>query len=210
MRAQIYVANINNMDVRKDELEKLLPPLRAKAVHKYKDVQARLRSTVAWLLLEKILAGGKKIHENLLQYGKYGKPRLKGYPHYNLSHAGQYVALAIADTQIGVDIEPWKEGDFLALASVAFHSVEQEQLKLDIGMESYFDTWVLKEAYLKMSGLGLSGDPRSFYTEKMGEKAIIKSDVKAYLQLYKDIPGYSLALCSYSSDIGDELIFVEI
>lgn len=144
MQAQIYIASISNLALKQAELERLLPPLRAKTVNKYKNVQARLRSTVAWLLLETVLGGGKKIDESLLQYGKYGKPGLKGYPHYNLSHAGQYVALAIADTLVGLDVEPWKEGDYIALSTVAFHPVEQEQLKIDIqagmGMKGYFDT----------------------------------------------------------------------
>ena len=39
--------------------------------------------------------------------GKYGKPYLKGYAnfHFNVSHTHNAIAVAVADTPIGIDIE---------------------------------------------------------------------------------------------------------
>ena len=45
-------------------------------------------------------------HEEQLIINENGNPFLKaGEPFFNLSHSGNYVVLAIADCEIGVDIE---------------------------------------------------------------------------------------------------------
>lgn len=59
------------------------------------------------------------------EYGTHGKPawerrcidefwgdRGKKYPHFNLSHSGDYVVLAISETPIGVDIQTERECDY--------------------------------------------------------------------------------------------------
>lgn len=57
------------------------------------------------------------------EYGTYGKPEWerrcidelkpnKAYAHFNLSHSGNYVVLAISDTPIGVDIQMERACDY--------------------------------------------------------------------------------------------------
>ena len=42
-----------------------------------------------------------------ISYGRYGKPYLRDYPtaQFNISHSGQFVACAVCDRPIGVDIQ---------------------------------------------------------------------------------------------------------
>lgn len=47
------------------------------------------------------------ICDPIISVGKYGKPCLSNYPHiyFNLSHSQDYVACAVSDSPVGVDVE---------------------------------------------------------------------------------------------------------
>lgn len=86
-----------------------------------------------------------------------GKPRFRELPLcFSLSHSGPFVACAIADHEIGLDIqEHVKNKAFLA---ERFFSAEekrflQEQRDQD---RAFTALWALKESYLKATGEGLS------------------------------------------------------
>lgn len=91
-------------------------------------------------------------------YGPYGKPYLRDYPHvhFNISHSGCLVACAVSDCPIGVDIQeivPYRP-------NVAKHvCTPDELLKIETSPNTdiaFTKIWTQKEAYLKMSGVGLS------------------------------------------------------
>lgn len=48
-----------------------------------------------------------------IAYGAYGKPYLPDYPHahFNISHSGQYVACAVCERPVGLDIQVIKSYD---------------------------------------------------------------------------------------------------
>ena len=94
-------------------------------------------------------------------YKEGGKPDFADSPyHFNITHAGRLLAVAIADAPIGVDIEPytvWQEGRYTRLFS-AFSVGERERIaKAESPDRAMVEGWVRKESLLKMSGVGLSG-----------------------------------------------------
>lgn len=93
---------------------------------------------------------------------------------FNLSHAGNYVACALAIAEqageaprVGVDVEiPHPRMSKERLAERFFSASERERLEKRAYCDSDFlDIWTKKEAYLKYTGTGLSGGMRETDTE---------------------------------------------
>lgn len=116
----------------------------------------------------------------------FGKPYLKGYDDisFNISHSGDYIACAISDSAVGIDIELLRDVydhgvlEFLADEEQRYLKAIPEQNKC----KEFFDIWTKKESYIKMIGKGLSISMRSFsvlsqedcmYHRILGEAIII-------------------------------------
>lgn len=101
--------------------------------------------------------------------GKHGKPCLSGSDrlHFNLSHSGGLLLLAIAaDRDVGIDLEQLRTDiPFLDMARLAFSPREQNEL-FDLPeylqRRAFYRCWTRKEAYLKASGMGFSLPSNSF------------------------------------------------
>ncbi len=99
----------------------------------------------------------------------YGKPMLDGLPsppHFNLSHSGDWVLLAIDEHgPIGVDVETIRPNmsqidDFRSvLAPEEQHWLDR--LPPGPRAQAFARTWVRKEAYIKAIGEGMSRDLKS-------------------------------------------------
>ena len=79
--------------------------------------------------------------------------------HVSLSHSGDWLALALADAPVGVDVElPRRERDWAALARFVFSPEERQRLH-DVDdaerTRMFHALWTLKEARGKRSGEGL-------------------------------------------------------
>lgn len=79
--------------------------------------------------------------------------------HVSLSHSGDWLALALADAPVGVDVEvPQRERDWQALARFVFSPEERQRVRdADDATraEVFHALWTLKEAHGKRSGEGL-------------------------------------------------------
>lgn len=87
-----------------------------------------------------------------------GKPYTENGPEFNLSHSGEFLACAVSDRPIGIDIEavrPLKieiarrvctpsELDYIAPATEGAHL-------------RFLQVWTAKEAYFKALGTGIAG-----------------------------------------------------
>lgn len=93
-----------------------------------------------------------------ISYGRYGKPYLRDYPNaqFNISHSGQFVACAVSDCPIGVDIQeivPYRRD----VAKRVFNLEELSQIESSPDPSAEFTKfWTKIEAYLKMLGIGFS------------------------------------------------------
>jgi 4'-phosphopantetheinyl transferase len=193
--AGIYLADIRKIAPRAHALmEKVSAryPDRARKILKYAREEDRMRSLAAGLLLEYALGARKA---GTVFIGECGKPRVEGGPHFNISHSGDYVLLAVSDTPIGIDIEMWTDEDCAALADAAFHEDERAMLGHSPSVRSFFDLWTLKESYIKMLGTGLSTDTKSFKVIIEGDAARIDTDPDVRLHLSHILEGYSVAVC---------------
>ena len=101
---------------------------------------------------------GRPAKSQPLRTGPTGKPECVGGPAVSVSHSGHLVACAIAPTgQIGVDIElPLRRRRTDEIASQYFSPRESDWLRGQ-PCDRFYMLWVLKEAYLKATGLGFAG-----------------------------------------------------
>ena len=89
-----------------------------------------------------------------------GKPCWDGC-HFNLSHSGPYVVLAVGERPVGVDVECFRERrNAEALAKRYF--TPEEMAYADGNREHFFRVWTAKEARLKWDGTGLRMPLNSF------------------------------------------------
>lgn len=94
--------------------------------------------------------------------GTHGKPYLKAYPdlHFSLSHSGRIAVCALAGQEVGVDIQQF--GRIRDGLAERFFSPEDQQLIREweeYGVrreEMFFRIWTIKEAYMKLTGEGMS------------------------------------------------------
>lgn len=138
-----------------------------------------------------------------IQVGASGKPEIRGCGGYsfNLSHSGDYAALAVTQgMQVGIDIEVHRPNcDFRAIAAEYFCPAELANLEAcSLHVEAMFlRYWTLKEAYLKAVGSGLLGSLRGLDVSCVDESAVFENQSSLGgigLQVLNAPPGYSAAV----------------
>ena len=135
---------------------------------RFKAPGARLQYVVSRALLRTSLSLHADVEPRAWRFAvdAYGKPRIvhplvPGDLHFNLSHTDGLIALAVTEGhEIGVDVENTRRDvEALDLARTAFaprEIVALERLPTERHRTRFFDVWVLKEAYAKARGLGVS------------------------------------------------------
>lgn len=95
--------------------------------------------------------------------GEHGKPFLSYRPHlhYNISHSGEYVVCILADQEVGIDVQEHRNANYgRMLERMVTEERRQEILQGPDLEKEFFKEWVLREAYIKWTGEGLSKDLR--------------------------------------------------
>lgn len=168
---------------------------RLRKVRRARADQAKARSLTAGYLLQvgvknalkekqSGIAGGAEISLDAdgvlpLRYRctEQGKPYLADYPglYFNLSHSGNVAVCAVADCEVGVDVQLCKKGRE-AVAERFFTEKEREILRRagEEGRfeEVFFALWSIKESYLKYTGLGMKKGLASFDIDFDGQRII--------------------------------------
>lgn len=92
-----------------------------------------------------------------------GKPFFKkSRIHFNYSHSKNFIACAIASSEVGIDIE---EIDRIVSDRIAEKYLESEKDKL-----KRIELWVKKESFSKLKGLGLQMQFQNIRIEEIKEK----------------------------------------
>lgn len=153
-------------------------------------------------------------HKIEFSYNDYGKPYLKANStvHFNVTHSENWVVCAIDDKPLGIDIEHVKPIDS-HIAENFFSDEENRALDFtddDKKLEYFYDTWTLKESYVKALGKGLSIPLNSFVILKYDGFIILKSGLdknKYYFRQYAIDRNYILSVCGINSTFSDIQIY---
>lgn len=134
-------------------------PVRLARSQKFRFEEDRTRCLAAGYLLEHVL----QIPEESLIKGEYGKLYAPGTsPHFfNLSHAGNFVVLAQATHEVGVDVEPVGSYD-QRVAETCYTPKEMAWLNLQHSDEAFYRLWTAKESIMKATGKGFGLAPECF------------------------------------------------
>lgn len=192
---KLAFCNVENLDLTK--AYPLLPQNRKEKVDYFRFMKDKKLSGGAYLLLDKLLSE-EDITKPIFKTEKYGKSYISNYEniYFNLSHSGSIVACAISDTEVGVDVEYNDPNIDLDIAKNYFYNSEYESIiKSDNPSNEFFNYWVLKESYMKYTGLGFNLELDSFEII-IKDKISLKND-KDHLKFNLfDIDDYKLAICS--------------
>ncbi len=94
-------------------------------------------------------------------YDEHGAPRVGGADVFvSVSSRGQQVALAVASSPIGVDLEPLEDAGPVIEDVLGKREREMlERLSGEARTRGFMHVWTAKEAYLKAVGRGFKRDP---------------------------------------------------
>lgn len=96
------------------------------------------------------------------------KPYFTNIPlEFSLTHSGQLWMCMFSDRPCGLDLQEIRNCDHEKMAERFFHPDEAEYVR-EHGQEAFFDIWVRKEAYCKMTGEGLFGSEMPSVLEEKG------------------------------------------
>lgn len=131
---------------------------------KYKRIKKRQEANqelTAGFLLKKYL---NVCSEEKLRRAEHGKPELiAGKPYFNLSHSGKYVVLAIADREVGIDIEQIMPVHWPTVEKL-FTKRQRERLEREAKKEQSWQfaaLWTEYEAAIKLFGTGFAVIPEA-------------------------------------------------
>lgn len=155
-----------------------------------------------------------------LQRDVYGKPFLLEHSdiQINLSHSKGYVACAIGEKPVGIDVECWRGRRGRERVVKKFHPLEQEAYwAAEEGERErlFYELWVLKESFLKADGRGLLIPLASFYMEGIcREQGRVMQQERAENYYYKQYRmegrSFSLAVCSMEACFAEKPVFLEL
>lgn len=141
----IYILNVSSVKNHLSFVSNFVDKQRKEKAERYMNEKDQLLSFGAGYLLKKYLPNKE------IKYTESGKPYFEDGPHFNLSHSGEYIVLAIHHSRdVGIDIE---RIDKNKIEGIKFVLNDEEKSISDI--ETLFRIWSNKESLTKCTSTGL-------------------------------------------------------
>ena len=141
----------------------------------------------------------EKIAKPIFEFGKYDKSYISNYEniYFNLSHSGKIVACAISDREIGADVEYIDSTIDLNIAKNYFFNREYVGIMHSKNpSDEFFKYWVLKESYMKYTGLGFNLNLDEFEIV-IDDKIYLNDDTDNLEFSLFNLDEYKLAVCGH-------------
>lgn len=211
---KIYAVKMENSELDESVILELLDKQRREKINKIRPNQDRLRSIYAGLLLRyAFLKNGynQKDWDNVdIIKGEFGKPYINNYKsfNYSLSHSGKYIVCAVANTEVGVDIQEIKDCK-IQVAKRFFAHEEYERLLKEADIEKqrlmFYKLWTCKESYAKLTGRGIGGGISEYIVDENFQSI---GEEHALIQIYENIDDYIVCGCAWNEQFPGQLKFV--
>ena len=202
----IFIVNINGLrdgSIYQTWFDQMSKERRNKIVS-HKMEGDRLRSLGAGIVLGAILKQyGLDPVKTQLEYGDNGKASVTGRPdiHFNLTHSGDFAAGVCGVGPVGIDVETvgvmkektarrfFHEGEYRYL-----EKIEDEESR----REAVFRLWVLKESFMKVTGLGMRLPLNAFEIRLDGREIEVDQTVDDRHYYFKEfaLENSRMAVCS--------------
>lgn len=202
---EVYLMRVNKLS--DGCFQKMISPVgdsKRESLLRYKAVEKRDESLTAEILMRAVLCHRMNTDNKMLEFcvSDKGKPYLKsGNIFFNVSHTKGFVAVAVSEFNIGIDIELVKDidpkfcGRFCSEGEQAY-IISNGQLN----KTRFFEVWTRKEAIVKQSGAGLSMDIASIDT--LNHSNIYTS---GYENCVFSVCCEDAEICVHNPDISDKL-----
>lgn len=137
---------------------------------------------------------------------EFGKPYFKedcGL-RFNVSHSGEYLAIAVSESPVGVDLQKMKEireGMYrkVVMPKERMLITEKERQK------DFIRLWTLKESFTKAEGKGLRISMKDYYFEKENNSYFVNYGGQRQSWLFNIektlIPDYVISVCGLENEI---------
>lgn len=176
-------------------------PARRQKAERFRFPKDRRLCLGAELLLRYVLRVHGAEFPNEFVYGPQGKPQLPDDSlQFSLSHSGDWVICAAGSCAVGCDIEKIAPVD-LRVADRFFSPDEAADIAAqptpEAQAELFYRYWVLKESFIKATGLGMNLPLNAFRIE-LGEDIRVRQSVdqrKYSFAEFSDVFGYCCAMC---------------
>jgi len=215
----VYLSKIN-LKMNQKTIEKLLQFIseeNRERFHKFYFLEDSLRSLYGEIIVRHVISKQLSLKNEKIRIVKntYGKPFIENVPlYFNISHAGEWVACAFSDREVGIDIEHIKDID-LSIAKKYFCKNEYESLVSKNGDERivyFYELWTLKESYIKWLGTGMSTPLDSFRFNVTNAHILFSDMNRDVVPFFKQYPikNYKLSVCSGTNDFPDQIMEIDI
>ena len=112
---------------------------------RFKNEKDQIRSLLSSYLIN-------QLSNEALKKNEMGKPYYENGPHFNVSHSGKYVIMAVSSKDVGVDTEECVEKNFDMLLKL-FNEAEAKIIKEHA---DFYYLWCAKESLIKCMGSSVS------------------------------------------------------
>ncbi|MGX5475558.1 4'-phosphopantetheinyl transferase family protein [Bacillus toyonensis] len=177
------------------------------------------RTLIGELLIRSLICQKYKIKNEEIKfiYNEYGKPFFQNFSdfHFNISHSGEWVVCATANSNVGIDIERVSDIEALKLANEFFSDEEFydiPSMNSDEQINYFYDIWTLKESYIKTIGKGLYIPLNSFSIKKESRTLISYKNIPKdfYFRQYSIEPNYKISVCATREEFPQDIIIKDI
>ncbi len=195
---RLFLADIN--DIQPQHI-RLVSKERAEKAERYKKTDDKKRCIASGLLIKRFL-GDIKITEN-----EFGKPETDNGSFFNISHSGKYVLLAIADCEVGCDIEKMHFVKAEQTGKLVFCQNELDKIKsADDKLRAFFDLWTRKESFLKCIGEGFHRKAKSV---DVSSGDFEDNGKHFYLKTW-NFSDYTLSVCSQKNEFPSQIELIRL
>jgi 4'-phosphopantetheinyl transferase len=167
-QTDIWLVHIPDVIHKSNYYEQLLVKEEIEKANHFVFLKDKLRYVITHGILRLLLSDKLKVpaREIVLNFNSFGKPFLptEWNPNslfFNLSHSNLGIVLAFSrDRDLGVDLEYIKKDiPFMDIAKQFFSQTEYQELLSTpefARLQSFYQGWTRKEAFIKAKGMGLS------------------------------------------------------
>ena len=217
VKPALYAVNVSPL-VTDDALFRkalaLASPTRKEKAARYRRREDAALSLGAELLLRYAFSKAGEPFPTAFFTSPDGKPFTPDSPLcFNLSHAGEWAVCAVANGEVGCDVEKIDpaHADVAKRCFTAAENAQLDEAKTEAERVCrFFRMWTLKESFQKAVGQGLKL-PLSSFSVTLGEPSRIDTMPDAVLCEYADLAGYACAFCTLSEEEPPPLsvVFIE-
>lgn len=142
---KLFIADLDLGSSHRHFLLKSLNDEQKEKALRFKNEKDQIRSMLSSYLIN-------QLSNETIKKNEIGKPYFENGPHFNISHSGKYVVMAVSNKDIGVDIEENVEKNIEVLLKL-FNEAEAKTIKEHA---DFYYLWCAKESLIKCTGSSIA------------------------------------------------------